>query len=143
MKRLALMIEMMFGVLPITVVGGFYSLLGIVFGVISVLISIQHKVPGAALWWLVVVALAVGGLAGITGLWLLILVTEFGGTRTIRRLAICGSSIGIVTALVAVTLSTSNGSLSWPTLYLLGSPILVVAYRAYRLKTENKPTTAS
>jgi len=141
MKFFGLMIEMMLGVLPITVVGGFYSVLGIVFGVISVLISIQHKVPGAALWWLAVLALALGGLAGITGLWLLILVTEFGGTQSTRRLAIAGSSIGVVTALTALVLSARNASLSWPTLYLLLSPILVAVYRAYRLKTANAPTT--
>src|SRR5262245_1341926 len=143
MKRFGLMIEMILGVLPITVIGGFYTLLGIGFGVISVVVSIQHKVPGAALWWLAVLALALGGLAGITGLWLLILITEFGGTPTTRRLAIAGSSIGVVTALVAVALSTSNQSLSWSTLYLLVSPIVVTVYRAYKLKTANAPTTAS
>jgi hypothetical protein len=142
MKRFGLMIEMILGVLPITVIGGFYTLLGIVFGVVSVFVSIQQKAPGAALWWLAVLTLALGGLAGITGLWLLILVTEFGGTQTTRRLAIAGSSIGVVTALVAVALSTSNASLSWWTLYLLVSPIVVLLYRAYRLKTASGPTTA-
>jgi hypothetical protein len=137
MKRFGLMIELTCGVLPATVIGGFYALLGIVFGVVSVLISIQQKVPGAAVWWLAVLALALGGLAGISSMWLLILITEFGGTQTIRRLALAGSSIGVVTALTALGLSIGNTSLSWATAYLLISPIIVASYRVYRLRTGN------
>jgi hypothetical protein len=125
---------MILGVLPISIVGGFYAVIGSVFGIVSVLVSIYHRAWSSSLWWFGVLGLALGGLIGITGLWLLVLVSERGGTRRLRDAALAASAIGIGTSFVTLSMaSRDNRALPWTTIYLLISPIVVACHRWYRL----------
>jgi hypothetical protein len=131
--RIVLGVELIFGVVPISVVGGLYALLGIFFGVTSVLVSISHHSLNASMFWLAVLGIAIGGLIGITGLWLLVLVSELGGTPQVRRTALMACGIGIATALIALTLAIrQDGSVPMLTVYLLVSPVIVVCERLSR-----------
>jgi hypothetical protein len=132
-NRIMLGVELIFGVLPISVVGGFYALLGIFFGMTSVLMSISQHSLSVSMFWLAILAIAVGGLIGIIGLWLLVLVSELGGTPQVRRAASVACSIGIATAVIALTLAIrQDGNVSKLTVYLLVSPIVVVCERLSR-----------
>jgi len=53
-NQIVLGIELIFGVLPISVIGGLYALLGIFFGVTSVLVSISQHSLSASMFWLAV-----------------------------------------------------------------------------------------
>jgi len=128
-------VELLFGVLPISVVGGLYALLGIVFGVTSVLVSISQHSLSASMLWLAVLGIAIGGLIGITGLWLLVLVSELGGTPQVRRAAVIACAIGIATAFVALSLAIrQDGGVPLLTVYLLLSPVIVVCERLSRTR---------
>jgi hypothetical protein len=132
-KRVVLAVELLLGVLPITIIGGVYGAMGLVFGSVSILVALSERTYPASLWWLGVFALALGGLVGILGLWLLIAASELGGTKNVRFGAWAASIVGVITAVVALTLALSRGtSRSWLTIYLLVSPILVVCHRGYR-----------
>jgi hypothetical protein len=133
--RIVLGVELLFGVLPISVVGGLYALLGIVFGVTSVLVSISQHSLSASMFWLAVLGIAIGGLIGITGLWLLVLVSELGGTPQVRRAAVIACAIGIATAFVALSLAIrQDGGVPLLTVYLLLSPVIVVCERLSRTR---------
>ena len=133
--RIVLGVELLFGVLPISVVGGLYALLGIVFGVTSVLVSISQHSLSASMFWLAVLGIAIGGLIGITGLWLLVLVSELGGTPQVRRAAVIACAIGIATAFVALSLAIrQDGGVPLLTVYLLLSPVIVVCERLFRTR---------
>jgi len=133
--RIVLGVELLFGVLPISVVGGLYALLGIVFGVTSVLVSISHRSLSASMFWLAVLGIAIGGLIGITGLWLLVLVSELGGTPQVRRGALIACAIGIGTAFIALTLAIrEDGGVPLLTVYLLLSPVIAVCERLSRTR---------
>jgi hypothetical protein len=132
--RIVLGVELLFGVLPISVVGGLYALLGIVFGMTSVLVSISQHSLSASMFWLAVLGIAIGGLIGITGLWLLVLVSELGGTPQVRRAAEIACAIGIATAFVALSLAIRQDGGVPLTVYLLLSPVIVVCERLFRTR---------
>ena len=131
--RLVLIIELLLGVLPITIVGGVYGAMGLAFGSVSILVALSERAYAASFWWLGVFGLALGGLVGIAGLWLLVATSELGGTRRANLSALAASFVGVVTAAVALALALTHGtSRIWLTMYLLVSPVLVACHRGYR-----------
>jgi hypothetical protein len=133
--RIVLGVELLFGVLPISVIGGLYALLGIFFGVTTILVSISQHSLRVSLFWLAVLGIAIGGLIGITGLWLLVLVSERGGTPQVRRAALMACGIGIATAFIALMLAIrEDGGVPPLTVYLLLSPVIVVCERLLRTR---------
>ena len=137
-NQIVLGIELIFGVLPISVIGGLYALLGIFFGVTSVLVSISQHSLSASMFWLAVLGIAIGGLTGITGLWLLVLVSELGGTPQVRRAALIACGVGIATAFIALTLALrEDGGVPKLTVYLLVSPVIVVCERLSRTRWQS------
>jgi hypothetical protein len=87
------------------------------------------------MFWLAVLGVAIGGLIGITGLWLLVLVSELGGTRQVHRAALIACGIGIATACIALTLAIrDDGGVPPLTVYLLLSPVIVVCERVARTR---------
>ena len=127
--------ELALGVIPITIVGGLYGVLGLYFGVVSIAVSLSQHSLSLSPFWLVILGLAIGGLVGIAGLWMLMATSEGGGTRQARAIALGASGVGVVTALAALTLAIRDGNLRWSTAYLLVAPTIVAIHRAYRQLT--------
>jgi hypothetical protein len=131
--RLVLALEVTLGVLPVTIVGGTYALMGIMFGTFSVLASMQqHAFDGFRLWFGILL-LALGGLTGIAGLWLLVVAAWMkDADQKLRTVALAASAVGVITAIVALMLAARGREAPhWSILYLLVSPIIVVCHRAY------------
>lgn len=131
--RILLALELVLGVLPITVVGGGYSLLGLLFGSVWLVMSLRALTFDAVAWWLAVFALAAGGLFGIVGLWSVMLISASSRRPALRmiRLALGGSSVGVITAVSAVLLIAHGGvGGARYILYMLVAPIVVVLHRA-------------
>ena len=129
-NRFVLTLEVALGVLPITIVGGFYALLGGLFGTVSLMLSLAHL--SLSVWWLSVFALAIGGLTGITGLWLLVAMAMTGTNRKMQTTAFVSSTIGVITAIVALVLAEQAPVVHrWAVVYLLVSPIVVVCHHTY------------
>ena len=130
--RLVLGFEIALGIVPITMVGGLYAIMGMYFGGVAMAVSIAHWSLSGSTLWLGIMALATGGLAGILGLWALVLVTISPSQpdRTLVVTAIAGSAVGVATAAVALIQSLSDsGSPSATIVALLVAPVLVVAHR--------------
>ena len=130
-KHLVLALEVALGVVPVTIVGGLYVLMGMLFGTFSLIVSVQRHSLSAFVWWLGVFALALGGLAGLSGLWLLVLDAVKAVNRTVRMAAFAASTVGVVTAVIALVLAERGSAAPhWWIVYLLVSPIIVVCHRA-------------
>jgi hypothetical protein len=130
--RILLALEVVLGVLPITIVGGVYSFFGLLFGSVSLVMSIRALAFGAFAWWFGIFALAAGGLAGVVGLWALVLIAASSQTPRPQmvRIAVIGSGVGTATALAALLLIGRNSSHPpWYALYSLVAPIVVVMHR--------------
>ncbi len=131
--RILLMLELVLGVLPVTIVGGGYSLLGLLFGSVWLVMSVRALTFDAVGWWLAVSALAAGGLFGIVGLWSVMIISASSRRRTppMIRIALAGSGVGVVTAVSAMLL-TAWGAFNAPRsiVYGLMAPIVVVLHRA-------------
>lgn len=129
-KHLGLAVEVALAVVPVTLVGGFYVLLGIYFGTVSLIVSILHGAVSG--WWLGVLALALGGLFGIVGLWLLVLSAVKDVAPITRTRAFAAALVGIVTTVAALALSMRDGAAPLDTwmVYVLVSPIVFVSHRA-------------
>jgi len=130
--RLVLGIEIAVGILPITIVGGITSVMGMYFGGVSVAISVAERSLSAATLWLGILGLAAGGLAGIVGLWAVVLVTISPGRtdQALAKAAIFGSVTGVVTAAIAMLQAfRGDGRPSAEVVALLVAPVLVVAHR--------------
>ena len=125
-------LEFVVGVLPTAVIGGFYAALGIFFGVFSTIVSISERSFSGFIFWATVLALGVGGLTGILGLFLLIVLSERGGSAALRKATLAATAIGVVTAVTAFVLGTRENGFSWLLAYLLAAPIVVAAHYAFR-----------
>ena len=131
--RLVLAVEIVLGVIPIAIVGGLYALMGTLFGTFSVLASIpQHSYDGFVLWFGILM-LALGGLTGLAGLWLLVTAAWMKQEdQRLRRASLRASTVGVVTAVVTLALAARGRDVpQWTVIYLLVSPIVVVCHRAY------------
>lgn len=134
--RVVLALEMLLGVLPITIIGGAYSLLGVLFGSVSIFLGVREHAFNVFAVWLGILALAGGGVFGIVGLWAVIALSA--GLRpgpSMMRVALIGSAVGVVAA--AVTLLSMLAGLfdrRPAVVYLLLAPILVVLHRRPAIK---------
>ena len=128
-----LALEVAFGVLPITIVGGFYSILGLLFGTVSVVMSVLERAFSAFAFWFGILALAAGGFIGLVGLWAVIAISA--ASRPPRssmiRVAVIGCAIGVLTAVAALLLMV-GGAFDGrpPIIYGLVASIIVVLHRA-------------
>jgi hypothetical protein len=130
-SRLVLAVEVALGVLPVTIVGGVYAVIGTMFGMFSVLFSVQRHAYDGIPFWMGVLALAFGGITGIAGLWMLVAAAWAGGDRKLRNTALMASGVGILTAAVALAQASRREAPHWSVIYLLVSPIVVVCHRAW------------
>jgi hypothetical protein len=130
--RVVLGIEIALGIVPVTIIGGLLAVFGAYVGSASLAImAIQHAWSGAALW-LSILALAIGGLAGIVGLWATVLVTISSPPpdRRFVRTAIAGCAIGVVTAVAAVLLLLRSPTGGAPRfIVMLAAATVVVVHR--------------
>lgn len=130
--RILLALELVFGVLPITIVGGAYSLIGLLSGGVWFVMSVRALTFDAVAWWLAVIALAAGGLVGIAGVWSLMLISASSRPPAppAIRLALGGSTVGVITAVSALLLIADSGfEAPRYVLYGLVAPIVVVLHR--------------
>jgi len=135
--RIVLALEVVFGVLPATIVGGGYSLLGVVFGIVSVLLSVRGLAFNAFVLWVGILAWAASGLAGIVGLWAAIALSAAYRPPSARmvRVAFVGSIVGVLAAVVGLGFMLMGGADRSPLfVYVLVAPILVVLHRVPRLQ---------
>jgi hypothetical protein len=135
-NRLVLALEVLVGALPITIIGGGYTLLGVLFGSVSVFLGIREHAFNVVALWLGILGLAAGGLFGIVGLWVLIALSA--GLRprsSMTRVALTGSTAGVMASVVTLLLML-GGSFERrpPVIYLLVAPILVVLHRRPAVK---------
>jgi ethanolamine transporter EutH len=131
--RIVLALEILLGVLPITIVGGGYSLLGLLFSIVSVFLAVREHAFNVFVFWLGILGLAASGLAGIVGLWAVIaLSAAFRPTSSpMRRVAVIGSVAGVLAAAVVLGLMLIGRVDRRPAVaYILVAPILVVLHRA-------------
>jgi hypothetical protein len=130
--RVLLALEILFGVLPITIVGGVYSVLGLLFGSVSLVMSVREYAFGAFPLGFGIFALAASGLIGIVGLWAVIALSA--GVRpptapTINA-ALAASAIGALAATVGLLLMVGRVSEHRSLIvYSLVSPIVVLLHR--------------
>lgn len=132
MDRAILVLEVAIGVAPITIVGGVYSLLGLYFSAGALIASVWARSVNAVPVFLKIFGLAAGGLAGIVGLWAVVLISASRRppSAQLSRAALYGSAIGIITAVIAVILMIHGSVASpWPMAVVLG-PVFVVLHRA-------------
>jgi len=130
--RLVLAIEVLFGVLPVTIIGGGYAILGVVFGSASVLIAVRELAVAVFALWLGILALAAGGLCGIVGLWSMVALSARlrPATPSMINVALMGSTIGVLTAVTGFVLMLNGTWERRPLVaYLLAAPIVVVLHR--------------
>jgi len=130
--RLVLGLEIALGIVPITMVGGLYATIGMYFGGAAIAVSIAQRSLSGSTLWLGIMALAAGGLAGIVGLWALVLVTISSRPpdRVLMKTAIVGSVAGVATAALALIESLSASARPSATIVaLLVAPVLVVVHR--------------
>lgn len=131
--RILLTLELVLGVLPVTIVGGGYSLFGLLFGSVWLVMSVRALTFDAVGWWLVVFALAAGGLFGIVGLWSVMIISASSRRPAppMIQIALAGSGVGVITAVSALLLM-AGGDLASPryVIYGLAAPIVVVLHRA-------------
>jgi hypothetical protein len=135
--RIVLALEVLFGVVPTTIVGGGYSILGVVFGTVSVFLSVRGLAFDALVLWLGILALAASGVMGIVGLWALIALSAAyrPPSSQMIRIASVGSIVGVLAAVVALGSMLVGGADRRPLfIYILVAPILVVLHRGRRLK---------
>jgi hypothetical protein len=130
--RVVLALEIALGVLPITVVGGLYSIMGLYFGAVAVVMSLLQRAPGVLAVWFGIFALGAGGLLGIIGLWAVVLICA--GRRPpsaqLVRAAVYGSVVGVLASVTALLfLYRGTVSASPIIIGILLAPILVVAHR--------------
>jgi len=132
--RIVLALEAVF-VLPITIVGGGYSLLGLWFGIVSVFLAIRGHAFGVFALWLGILGLAASGLVGLAGLWAVIALSTASrpaASATIR-VARVASIVGVLAAVVVLGLMLAGRvDQSRMIAYMLVAPILVVLHRAPR-----------
>jgi hypothetical protein len=131
--RLLLALEIVFGVLPVTIVGGGYSLFGLLFGTVYFALSVRAVAFDAFAWWCGVFALAAGGFVGIVGLWAVILISASSRRPSppMIRVAVVGSGVGVLTAASALLLMGGGAfHAPWYIVYGLVAPIVVVVHRA-------------
>lgn len=131
--RILLALEVAFGVLPITIVGGFYSILGLLFGTVSLAMSVLERAFGAFALWFGILALAAGGFLGIVGLWAAIAISAAPGppNSSMIRLAVTGSAVGVLTAVAALILMVRGAFDGRPSIiYALVASIIVALHRA-------------
>jgi len=135
--RVVLAFEMIVGVLPITVVGGLYSILGLYVSPWALLMSLWMRAPAAFGLWLGVFALAAGGLFGIVGLWLVILLSwpVLPPRAQLARTALGGSVVGVVTAVAALSMMAVDSRLGEKSVVVavVVAPVLVVLHRLPRI----------
>ncbi|HTK29799.1 MAG TPA: hypothetical protein VL309_09625 [Vicinamibacterales bacterium] len=134
--RAVLALEVAAGVVPITIVGGLYAMMGLLFGAASLAASIAARSLDAAELWLGIFSLAAGGAVGLLGLWALVLATWTTGSAqppgiTLVRAALGGSAIGVLTAAATLLLMYLGPFTGRPLfVYALIAPVFVVAHRA-------------
>jgi hypothetical protein len=134
--RVLLALEVALGVVPVTIFGGVVAVLGAFVGSASLGIMIAQRTWDGASIWLVVLALAAGGLAGIVGLWATVLVTiaKPPPDRRLVRAAVSGSAIGVATAVAALRLLFQNPSGGAPRFVaMLAAATAVAVHRVPRI----------
>jgi len=132
--RAILALEVLLGVLPITIIGGGYSLLGVVFGSVSVFLAVREHAFNVFALWLGILALSGSGLFGIVGLWALIALS-MGFQPRVVRVALTGSAVGVLAAVITLLLLLGGIFERSPVVvYLLVAPILVVLHRRPAIK---------
>jgi hypothetical protein len=127
----------MFGVLPVTIMGGPSAFFGVLFGSVSVFLAVRERALNVLALWAGVLALAACGLLGFIGVWAMIALSA--GFRPPRqpvvRLALFGTIVGVLAAVVTLVLMVSGIVEPRPLLiYILVAPILVVLHRRPALK---------
>jgi hypothetical protein len=131
--RILLAVEVAFGVLPITIVGGFYSILGLLFGTVSVTMSVLERAFAPFAFWFGILALATGGFFGIVGLWTVVAISAASRppSSSMIRVAIAGSAVGVLTAVAALILMVRGAFDGRPVIvYGLVASIIVALHRA-------------
>jgi hypothetical protein len=136
--RAVLALEVLVGVLPITIIGGGYSFLGVVFGSASVFLAIREHAFNVFALWVGILALAGSGLFGIVGLWALVVLSMgFPPRLSMARVALAGSAVGVLAAVITLLLVLGGIFERSPlVVYLLVAPILVVLHRRPAIKKQ-------
>lgn len=139
--RVVLTLEVLLGVVPITLTGGGYSLLGVISGSASVILAVRELAFNVFALWLGILALAGSGLFGIVGLWALIAVSAgFRSRSSMTGVALTGSAVGVLAALVSLLLVLGGIFDRRPlAVYLLVAPILVVVHRRPAIRRSARP----
>jgi hypothetical protein len=141
--RIVLGLEIVLGAVPITIVGGIYSLLGLVFAPFSILVAVREGAFNVFAIWSGILALALGGAIGIVGLWVMILVAAAArpSRSQLIRVALRGTGIGVATAIATILLMLDGVFRGTPLVcYVLVAPLFVVAHRALTLESRAAQT---
>lgn len=122
----------MAAVVPLTLAGGLYSILGLYVSVGALIASAWTRSARNIGVFVETFALAAGGLAGLLGLWAVLAISA--GRRQpsapIVRIALAACAVGVLTAAAAVILM-ARGSVASPwTMAVVLAPVVVVLHRA-------------
>jgi len=136
--RILLALEVLFVVVPVTMVAGAVALLGMASGSAAVVLAAREHALNVLPLWAGILTLAACGLVGVIGLWatMIALWDRFRSSRqAIVRVALVGSVVGVLAATVTLVLMITGVFDRRPlAIYILVSPVVVVLHRRPALK---------